>query len=208
MRILIFFLVTAATVLNACSNDTTKSTASAESKTQEQSADTTSLLANVSTIDTAAGQPDTLAVLKPPASIPAVIKTGNEHPFRLLQATSEEWRSGTRGGGRGTEYYFRIRIEKNGDLEFDSAWIGQVSHPVFISKESSTATKGPVTYSRGDTVVVRVSHIASSGTDKIKTDKSAAMPYKGAALLIYRFKDIRKSYPVPIIKKQEGPNRS
>lgn len=43
--------------------------------------------------------------------------------FTLLEATSQDWTAGVQGGGKGTEYYFKVHIATSRELQFDSAWI-------------------------------------------------------------------------------------
>jgi hypothetical protein len=205
MRFLLIFFA-ASMFLNACSNDNNANVNSSDNNNLQKPADSTPLVAQVKVLDSTTIQPDSSTISRSIKQVHADSKISHNPPFRLLQAFSEQWRSGTRGGGRGTEYYFRIRIEKKGDLQFDTAWISNQSYPVFISKETSTATKGPVTYSRGDTVVVRVSHVESSG--KEKSNAIPPIKYNGAGLLIYRFNNNRKFFTIPVIKKQNAPNRS
>jgi hypothetical protein len=43
--------------------------------------------------------------------------------IEVLQATSQEWVAGARGGGRTMTYRLRIRIRTDHPVEFDSIWV-------------------------------------------------------------------------------------
>ena len=94
--------------------------------------------------------------------------TGQFVPFTLLNASSQEWTAGIEGGGSGIEYYFKIALH-TGTITFDTMWVNSKALPVFIARETTTVSGAPITYAKGDTIIV-------GGSDLC--DESASSPVK------------------------------
>lgn len=128
----------------------------------------------------------------------------NQQDFTLLDATYENWASGIRGGGRGRDYFFKILIQVNEQLAFDSVWINNYSYPLIISKEKTTVNKDGIKISIGDTIILKVSDIYNK---EIKKNILPPMEYAGSALIRYTKETDIKYFTVKEIKEQVSVNR-
>jgi hypothetical protein len=125
--------------------------------------------------------------------------------FTLLSATSQSWTSGIAGGGSGTEYYFKIKVNTADKLLFDSAWVNNKAFQVFISKETKSISNEPIKYGNGDVISIRISDIKNQN---IKITNSNTIPkFEGAALISFTVNDKIEYFIIKEIKKQNSPNR-
>src|SRR5258708_7398852 len=79
--------------------------------------------------------------------------------IKLIEASSQRWTSGIQGGGRGTEYYFKIKVLTNEKIDFDSAWIGNKVFKPYLANNKPVISDKPVTYQKNDTITVRISDL-------------------------------------------------
>lgn len=125
--------------------------------------------------------------------------------FTLLNATSQSWTAGIPSGGSGIDYYFKVKINTEEKISFDSAWINNSSFEIFISKETAAISSQPIKFSKGDNIILRVSEIKNKN---IKTQNSKPpIEYNGAALISYKVTDKQEYFIIKEIKKQISPNR-
>lgn len=124
--------------------------------------------------------------------------------FRLLEAKYENWASGIRGGASGRDYFFKILIQVNEQLAFDSVWINNYSYPLITSKEKTTVSNDAIKISINDTIVLKVSDIYDK---KIKKAVPPPVKYAGSALIRYTKGRDSKYFTVNEIKEQVPANR-
>lgn len=140
----------------------------------------------------------------------SVTKTGNNDSmtndsFTLLSATSQSWTAGIPSGGSGTEYYFNVKIKTSHQLLFDSAWINNNAFKIFLSKDKTPVSSEPITFSKGDSITLRVSELINPNA---KTTKSnPPISFTGAALLSYRVKDKPAYFIIKEITRLPSLNR-
>jgi hypothetical protein len=128
----------------------------------------------------------------------------NQQDFTLLAATYENWASGIRGGASGRDYFFKIFIQVNEQLAFDSVWINYYSYPLITSKDKTTVNRDGIKISIDDTIILKVSDIYSK---EIKKVISPPMEYAGNALIRYTKGTDIKYFTVKEIKEQVPVNR-
>ena len=125
--------------------------------------------------------------------------------FTLLSATSQSWTAGIPSGGSGIDYYFKVKINTEEIISFDSAWINNSSFEIFIAKETAAISNQPIKFSKGDYIILRVSEIKNKN---IKAQNSKPpIEYNGAALISYKVTDKQEYFIIKEIKKQTSPNR-
>ena len=130
----------------------------------------------------------------------------NHKHFVLLSAASEDWVAGTKGGGRGTEYYFTLKITTSTPLSFDSIWVANKALPLFIANTKTSISDKPVRFKKGDTILLRASYL-QRGEDTNQSIVASPLKFKGAALLRY-YAGVKKVYfIIPQIKKRQTLNR-
>lgn len=120
-------------------------------------------------------------------------------PFTLLEASSQNWTAGREEGGRGTEYYFKMVVKKN-NITFDSMWVDNKALPIFIAKETTTVSNNPITYSKGDTIILRGTALAHAATS-LQPDLAP-----GAARIRYHVNDKPAYYTIEHVEKKESLN--
>ena len=128
-------------------------------------------------------------------------KLGNDAgnlPFSLLESFSQEWTSGISGGGRSTEYSFRLIINTADKIDFDSAWISGNAFKVYLANTSKVISNRPVIVAQNDTATVRVSHSSNAKPSSV----AAPLQYKGAALISYRLNGNTHYYEILSIEKK------
>lgn len=125
--------------------------------------------------------------------------------FTLLSATSQSWTAGIPSGGSGIDYYFKVKINTEEKLLFDSAWINNRAFEIFISKETNSISSEPIKYGNGDIIILRVSDIKNKNTKT--ANSNPPQKFEGAALISYTAKDKREYFIIKEIKKQTSPNR-
>lgn len=106
--------------------------------------------------------------------------------IKLIEATSQEWQSGVNGGGRGTEYSFKIKILSSKKIEFDSLWINNDVFKISLSNMSKTISNKPISFSKNDTIKVRTSNFSVSTAKPISlTQVTPPKKHNGAAIMRY-----------------------
>ena len=123
----------------------------------------------------------------------------SQPPFTLLEASMQNWTAGREEGGRGTEYYFKVALHAN-KVAFDSIWVNNQVLPAFIAKETTTVSHQPITYAKGDTIIVRGSATAASPTG------APPAGYSGAAVVRYRVGKQPAYYAIEHIEKKTSQN--
>ncbi|MCX6275723.1 MAG: hypothetical protein NTV09_11010 [Bacteroidetes bacterium] len=119
-------------------------------------------------------------------------------PFSLLESFSQEWTSGIAGGGRSTEYSFRMIINTADKIDFDSAWIGKNAFKVYLANTSKVITNRPVTIAQNDTATVRVSFSSNAKANYAP----APVNFTGAALISYRLNGKTDYFEIGSIEKK------
>ena len=120
-------------------------------------------------------------------------------PFTLLEASSQDWTAGREEGGRGTEYYFKIAL-KTSNITFDSIWADNKVFPIFITRETNTVSSNPISYSKGDTIILRGTALAHAATS-IQPDLAS-----GTARIRYHTNNKSAYYTINHIEKKESLN--
>ena len=133
-------------------------------------------------------------------------KNNEQNSFTLLDASSEDWVAGVRGGGKGTEYYFKIKINTNDNITFDTAWINNRSFAIHLAQKNNAVSNQPVKFATGDTITLRVSDIHSTKIQNVLNNNSP-VKYEGAALIGYAVNNKREYFTIKEIKKQQTINR-
>jgi hypothetical protein len=130
--------------------------------------------------------------------------TGHQH-FQLLHAAYEDWAAGIEEGGRGREYYFTIKISSSSKLRFDSLWVDGHAFPISVTKTRGPISNAPVTWKKGDTIILRASHMQQAGINT----KRISPPYKfkAAALIRYYVNGKKRYLTINKIQKLQTPNR-
>lgn len=117
--------------------------------------------------------------------------------FNLLNATSEPWVAGIRGGGSGIEHAFQIFITSDEKLIFEKVWMKENVFDVFVSKNQDATTSDPVQYTKNELITVRVSEFQSVNAEKILPP----VPFEGEALIGFKANGQQKYFVVKEIKK-------
>jgi hypothetical protein len=125
--------------------------------------------------------------------------------FTLLSATAQPWTAGVPSGGKGTEYYFKIKINTSKELTFDSAWINNQSYAIFLSKDNGAISTHPLTFVKGDSITLRISDLTNPNTKALPS--KPPMSYDGAALIGYKVKGRSFYYIIKEIQKLPPSNR-
>jgi hypothetical protein len=110
----------------------------------------------------------------------------------LLEATSYVQIAGIRGGGKTTEYSFRLLLHREG-IRFDTAWVGQAGFPVKVFRNRVPA-EGFL--HANDTLILHLAAFSPSEEAASPNSPLASPPllpppiqYQGAALIRYFVKD-------------------
>jgi hypothetical protein len=129
--------------------------------------------------------------------------------FKVLNADSQKWSSGASGGGSGTSYSFKLVIETDEKIRFDSIWLKDGAFLCQVVKGKVARPK--VEILKNDTIFLKVSDaVAGNSSDpkstkktKAPKQKKAAAPiaYKGEALIRFFIGDKAQYYTVSKIKK-------
>lgn len=124
--------------------------------------------------------------------------------FLLINATYENWVAGVKNGGSGTEYHFKLTVNTNETLSFDSLWVNQHALKAFVAQKDGISNK-PAEYGNGDTITVRASFIKTP--NKQITNVEPPINHSGAALLGYTVNNKRMYFTISEMEKIIGPNR-
>jgi hypothetical protein len=131
----------------------------------------------------------------------AMVATTYSSDFTLLDSKYENSVSGYINGRNSTEYFFKIIITSNNNIQFDSAWIDDFRYSTFISRPTTVISNIPQKIKNGDTLIVRVS--AFSNGEK----EEPPISHKGRALLKYRINSLNKYFLIEEIELQTGSHR-
>lgn len=123
--------------------------------------------------------------------------------LKIVEATSERWNSGINGGGSGTEYYFKIKINTAKNLQFDSVWVNGKCLSTYISNTSLSVSQNPVNFKKNDMITLRASDLSLNNT----ISKSNPIKYKGEALIRYNLDGKTKYLIIKKITPKESINR-
>ena len=137
------------------------------------------------------------------------LTSGDDHPFEILEATSQEWVAGARGGGRGINYKIIIRITTSmSNLSFDSIWIHNKKLQLTIEK--GDRRQPSIQLNKNDTLTLLASDYSGrtpvTGRRQEETNPAvtgsvqAPIAYEGAALLRYLVEDAQKFFVLPQVK--------
>ncbi len=104
----------------------------------------------------------------------------------LLEATSQRWISGVRGGGQSVEYNFKVLVNTNVSLRFDSVWLHNEKFPVKLLKNHRLIS--PTILQKKDTATLLISESiapAEHPSDTLITLAPMFPPvnFEGAALI-------------------------
>jgi hypothetical protein len=126
--------------------------------------------------------------------------------IEVLQATSQAWIAGARGGGRTVTYRLRIRVITDHPVGFDSLWVAGKRLPLEPEKGSPSppqkaARNEVVTLIASDFVGPRNERdVTGPRTHPPRTDSAKApVAHEGAALLKYHVSGTPKYEAVPAI---------
>lgn len=97
----------------------------------------------------------------------------------LLDSYYEQNTPGLRGAPKSTEYFFKIRLNTNKKVLFDSVWIADSCFPVFVSPLSGPISSTPISYKKNDVILVRASSLST------QANTPPPMAYQGEALIKY-----------------------
>jgi hypothetical protein len=79
----------------------------------------------------------------------------------LLDSYYEQNTPGPRGAPKSTEYFFKIRLNTNNKVLFDSVWIADSCFPVFVSPLSGPISSTPTSHKKNDVILVRASSLST-----------------------------------------------
>lgn len=135
--------------------------------------------------------------------------------FTLLDASYQNWTAGIRGGGSGTEYYFKIKIATDESIVFDTTWINNKALKINVSKNTvGKISNTPPVILQNDTVILRSSVFnPSKDSPTYKQDNTTVtnakppIEYTGSALLRYYVNSKPYYFIIEDIRKTEGVNR-
>lgn len=113
----------------------------------------------------------------------------NNRYFKLIQANKQSWTAGIETGGSGIDYSFQLIIKTNQNISFDSVWINNKAFKLITTKRRIFISNEPITFSRGDTILIKSSESTNSKHQNIIT--SPPIEYNGAALIGYYYKNNR-----------------
>lgn len=130
--------------------------------------------------------------------------TGNKKRAKLISAESQRSVSGIKGGANSTEYYFKVKILTSEKIEFDSLWIGKNVFSPFIKKSQTSVSSESPTFSKNDTITLRVSDFQSGKSNSVSTPP---ISYQGSALIRYVSKGKSNYLVVKEIKSIQGVNK-
>ncbi len=123
--------------------------------------------------------------------------------FLLINSTSVNSNAGIPGEIGGTEYYFKIKVHTDKKLVFDSLWVKNKGGKAFVANKSKVVSNTPVSFTKNDTIMVRVSLL----DDNKNTTIHSPLKYKGAALLRFYIDNKTKYYPIKEITNVKASKR-
>ena len=102
-------------------------------------------------------------------------------PVKIAEATEQQWFSGVRGGGTGTNYVVKLYIETAEKIEFKNMWIGDVNVPFNLEYFK---LKPPAKLNPGDSLLLVYRRINQKSQDNASA-KRLPIQYNGSALIEY-----------------------
>lgn len=124
--------------------------------------------------------------------------------IELLDANSQKWVAGIQGGGSGTEYFFKVVIMTDDQLEFKDLWLKNGLHQdIYLSRNQSSVSAAPVSIHKGDTITLRASIL----NDASQVLESAPIDFNGTALIGYFLNDSQQFQVVKTIGQLPIQNR-
>ncbi len=140
---------------------------------------------------------------------------GNDIEF--IKATSQAWRAGVPGGGRGTNYTICLISKRNSEqIEFTNLWIGSETFEIKVLKNSkmneSSKTISKVNadkFNKGDSLFITAQKFIqtprNADEQPIFAENQIELPkqYEGVALLEYKVKGKLKYLEIQNFKELE-----
>jgi hypothetical protein len=107
--------------------------------------------------------------------------------FAIIRSTSQEWVAGIRGGGRGTDYSFRLEINTDKELQFDTVWMKNRAYPLFVTKDKPGDPSQPGVFSKGDVIVLTASDVEyEQAQSQGYIEQAPPQRFEGDALIGFR----------------------
>ena len=125
---------------------------------------------------------------------------------KLIEASYEKRNNGInhdRAGSVRSEYYFKIKALSKDKITFDSLWMNDAAFKTYLSANRGFITDQAVTFTKNDTVTVRVSETNTGRKSKC----IAPIQYVGAALLRYYVNNKPFFLIIKSIQFNDSPNR-
>lgn len=137
------------------------------------------------------------------------IKKADVPFFSLISAEQERWVAGVKGGGRGIEYYFKIRINSGEGLLFDSIWVNNKVLKTKILQGNKLLPEGPVQFMPGDTIILRAGEVSGLKENEGMDDPVISPPpnQEGKAIIYYKENSNRHYFKIPEITERPRVNR-
>jgi len=126
-----------------------------------------------------------------------------ESHFKLLNASKENWVAGIPAGGRGTEYFFKIKITTQQKLVFADLWVDNYMYSISVANNSASISDKPIEYGNGDEITLRASVLSSQNYELSK----APVQHAGDALIGYTSNGITQYLIVENITEKPTLNR-
>jgi hypothetical protein len=121
--------------------------------------------------------------------------------FTMIRATSQEWVAGIRGGGRGTDYSFKLEIATDQDLQFDTVWMNNRAYALFATKEKPGGSSQPIVFSKGDVIVLSASEVHyEQAQSQGFIEQDPPQSFAGDALIGFRVNGSRMYFSVQEIE--------
>lgn len=135
---------------------------------------------------------------------PSQMQNSTESPcFVVIKAESELKGGGIPQAGSNLEFYIHAVVQSNELLRFDTLQYGQLQIPLYVARNQEEISTKPVTWSVGDTLLLRASHRLG----KKKIPEMQEQPLESAVISsICRNKKILTE--LKIIYRLNPPNRN
>ena len=121
--------------------------------------------------------------------------------FTMIRSTSQEWVAGIRGGGRGTDYFFKLEITTDQDLQFDTVWMKNRAYALFATKEKPGGSSQPIVFSKGDVIVLSASEVHyEQAQSQGFIEQGPPQSFAGDALIGFRVNGSRMYFSIQEIE--------
>jgi len=128
--------------------------------------------------------------------------------FAMIRSTSQEWVAGIRGGGRGTDYFFKLEITTDQELLFDTVWMKNRAYPLFVTKDKPGDPSQPGVFSKGDVIVLTASDVEyEQDQSQGYFEQSPPQRFEGDALIGFRVNGNRMFFIIQEIEVLEPSYR-